>query len=69
MICCPQNITNFNNVSTTDVAFIGATPKVDVLYLVNGQWIAQGVSTSITLQPGNIHIDHGGPATGIVKLS
>lgn len=70
MSCCAENITNFNNVSITNTPFIGTIqPLVTVLYLVAGEWISAGISTQIAITPGNVKIDHGGPATGIVKLS
>lgn len=72
MPCCDLNTTTFVNQLTTTIAYggeYGERPLVEVIYLVDGQWIQQGVFSNIRIQPGQIFIDHGGPSTGVVKLS
>lgn len=72
MPCCELNTTNFVNQATTTIAYAGEfgdKPLVEVIYFIDGQWIQQGVFSNIRIQPTQIFIDHGGPATGIVKLS
>lgn len=75
MRCCPETIVPFTNQSVTDIPYAleyGNKPVVTALYLVAGEWIAEGVLTSIKLigSPTSlIRVDHGGPSTGIIKLS
>lgn len=68
MTCCPTIIQTFANESTTTVPFTGAKPTVTVSYLVDGVWIAIGVATNIKISDTQVVVDHGGPATGLVKL-
>lgn len=73
MQCCPDNTTGFVNQTATDVPYFGTSkPMVTVLYVNNGVWTSAGVFTSIQLQgspTNNIHVDHGGQMTGLIKLS
>lgn len=72
MTCCPLNTTNFVNQSSTTVPYngeYGLRPLVQVTYFIDGQWIQQGVFSEIRIQAGQIVVDHGGPATGLIKLS
>lgn len=75
MSCCPQSITSFAGVSVTNVHYngeYGAEPTVTVVYYQDGAWRSQGVATGVSLigTPVNtVRVDHGGPATGIIKLS
>ena len=68
MICCNENITNFTNQTTTVIGYTEPKPLVTVLYLIDGQWRAD-IATGIKFVGANIVIDHGGPATGVVKIS
>lgn len=78
MSCCNATITPFFNVSSTTIGYgpslqslYGLAPKVTVLYWDGVQYVAAGIMTSIafdTFPVGSITIDHGGPATGLVKL-
>lgn len=69
MTCCPENITSFAGVSSTYVSYSGQRPTVTVLYYNAGQWTAAGVATGIRITDTQVIVDHGGPATGIIKLS
>lgn len=72
MTCCDQNTTTFVNQSVTTLPYngeYGEHPLVEVVYLMGEEWIQQGVFTQIKIEPGQIVIDHGGPATGIIKLT
>lgn len=70
--CCDQNTTNFVNQSVTTIAYggeYGERPLVQVVYYQDGAWVQQGISTQIIIEPGQIVVDHGGPATGLIKLT
>lgn len=73
MQCCPNDITPFTNASSTTIPYAGAygdTPTVDVMYEnEDGTFTKAGVFTLISILPGSIVVDHGGPATGFIKLS
>lgn len=75
MICCPDDITTFAGATETNVPYngeFGESPLVTVLYFIDGVWQAAGVFTQIELQGApvnNIRVVHGGPSTGIIKLS
>lgn len=74
MACCNLNTVNFVNQLTTTVAYsgeFGPKPLVEVIYYddVTEEWTQQGVFTNVRIQPGQIYVDHGGPATGIIKIS
>jgi hypothetical protein len=77
MTCCQTTYKPFANVSQTILPWSGNRPTVSVSYLVDGIWMAMGVQTVITFVGGEgpetttdpaIVIDHGGPATGVVKM-
>lgn len=75
MICCPETIVPFSNQAVTDIPYsleYGNNPLVTPLYFVNGEFIAEGYFPSIKFLGSPVHtvrVDHGGPATGIIKLS
>lgn len=72
MTCCPLNTTTFVNESITTVPYngeYGEHPLVEVVYLVDDVWIQQGVFTQKKIEAGQIVVDHGGNATGVIKLS
>lgn len=75
MSCCPESITTFAGASSTTVPYngeYGSNPKVTVLYLQDGLWVASGIMTQIAMigtPVTQVKVDHGGPATGIIKLS
>ena len=68
MTCCTQILQPFTNESTTTVPYSGDKPTVSVSYFIDGVWQAMGVMTNWILTATGITVDHGGPATGIVKL-
>jgi hypothetical protein len=78
MACCNPLIQTFFNSSSTTIgygpslqALYGAAPKVTVLYWDGVQYVAAGISTSIafdTYPVNSVTIDHGGAATGLVKI-
>lgn len=68
MSCCAESITTFAGVSSTTVPYSGNKPMVTVLYMVDGVWTAAGVFTSIKITETQVIVDHGGVATGIIKL-
>jgi hypothetical protein len=78
MSCCSATITQFFNTPSTTInygptlqALHGAAPKISVLYWDGTQYVAAGVMTNIsfdTYPVAQIVVDHGGPASGIIKL-
>lgn len=76
MSCCPFTETPFVSTASTTIPYdgtYGTIPNVQVLYEVDGVWYNMGVLTSIQLigAPGpitSIVVDHGGVATGVVKV-
>lgn len=77
MSCCTPIITTFVNAEQTVIPFgdlqkaiYGQVPNVKVLYLQDGEFIeATGFMTAITLDESQITVNHGGPATGIIKIN
>lgn len=68
MSCCTINITPFVNQPSTTVPYSGNKPTVSVYYNIDGVWQAAGVATPITYGAASVTVNHGGDATGIVKL-
>lgn len=68
MACCDTVYKSFVNETSTTIPFAGVVPTVTVQYLINGEWNVS-VATSVTIANGIVTVDHGGPATGIIKLS
>ncbi len=69
MICCEPIIQNFLSESITTVGYIGNKPTVSVAYLqADGTFISTGMFTQILITATEVIIDHGGPASGFVKL-
>lgn len=69
MSCCNLNITPFASVSTTTVPWTGNRPTISVAYLqADGTFLVNGMFTQIDFQPTEFIIDHGGPASGFVKI-
>lgn len=70
--CCSVNTVNFVNKTSTTVPYngeFGEKPLVEVIYYVDEEWIQQGVFTDVRIQPGQIVVNHGSAATGIIKVS
>lgn len=75
MSCCPSNIIPFNNTAVSVVAYTpamiatyGQKPKVQVIYYDNGEYYISNVQSSVKFAGNEITIDHGGPATGLIKI-
>lgn len=69
MSCCTNTIQPFSFASTTTIAYAGDRPTVSVIYLQpDSTFLTAGVFTQIDIQPTQVVINHGGPASGYVKL-
>lgn len=69
MICCNPTIQSFASESISIVNYTGNKPTVSVAYLqTNGTFITIGVMTQIQVTPTQVIIDHGGLASGYIKL-
>lgn len=55
--------------ATTTVPYTGDKPTISVAYLQpDGTLLVQGVMSQIDFQPTEFIIDHGGPASGVIKI-
>ena len=69
MICCNITIESFLAQSLTTIPFTGQRPIVSVIYLQpDGTFLQAGVMTQINVIGSQVVVDHGGPASGYVKL-
>lgn len=77
MSCCNPTIITFFNSATTTVAYgpglqsqYGPVPNINVSYWDGTQYVAAGIMTQVKFDypVTNIMIDHGGPATGLIKI-
>lgn len=69
MICCNVTIQPFAMEAITHVPWTGDRPTVSVAYLQpDGTFLVQGVMSQIDFQPTEFIIDHGGPASGVIKI-
>jgi hypothetical protein len=78
MSCCNPTIVPFFNATSTTVGYgpsmqlqYGQAPNVSVSYWDGTQYVAAGITTQIkfnTYPVTQVLIDHGGPATGIIKI-
>jgi hypothetical protein len=69
MTCCSTNITRFLLATTTTINFTGQKPTVSVIYLQpDGSFLVAGVFTQINVIGNQVVVDHGGVASGYVKL-
>lgn len=69
MICCTAIIQPFLSEAITTVGYTGNKPTVSVAYLqADGTFISSGIMTQIQITLTDVIIDHGGPASGFVKL-
>lgn len=66
-MCCDVTIQPFNNASSTSIAYAGGTPNVDV-YTYFGGVLQQDEFAVITFMSGIVHVDHGGPASGFIRV-
>ena len=69
MNCCNTTIQTFSSEAITTVPYIGTRPTVSVAYLQpDNTLLFNGVMTQINITATDVVIDHGGLASGIVKL-
>lgn len=75
MSCCPYFITPFNNASVTTIDYgpliqaeYGRRPTVVVYYRDNGELVLSDEMNRVEVTEDSIIVDHGGPASGIVKV-
>jgi hypothetical protein len=69
MSCCTVNITSFASEAITTIPWSGVRPTIDVAYLqADGTFLQMGVFTQINFTTTDVIIDHGGTASGYVKL-
>lgn len=77
MSCCTPILTSFQNVATTTIPYpqslrdvYGNIPTIKIAYLENGEYKeSTGFITHVSLDTDQITIDHGGEATGVIKLN
>lgn len=77
MSCCPPILTTFLDAEETIIPYpqslrdvYGNVPTIKVAYLENGIYKeSAGFITHIALDTDEIKINHGGPATGVIKLN
>lgn len=78
MSCCSPTIIPFFGVPVSTINYgpslvlqYGPVPKVDVLYWDGVQYVSAGITTQMKFDavPATvITVDHGGPATGLIKI-
>lgn len=69
MICCQVTIQPFAAEAITHIPWTGDRPTVSVAYLQpDGTLLVSGVMTQIDFQPTEFIIDHGGQASGVIKI-
>lgn len=77
MSCCPSISKTFFNEEATTItypqsykALYGPIPTIKVLYLQDGEYIeGTGFLTNIAVNSEQIVINHGGPASGVIKIN
>lgn len=68
-LCCTVNTFPFTDEAVTTIPLDAGGPTVSVYYLQpDGSYQEAGLFTSITLTGTSIVVDHGGPATGFIKV-
>jgi hypothetical protein len=73
--CCSPEIFAFNTDVVTQqytaamAARFGTLPKIDVLYLVDGEYVVAGIFTQVQFDGSNIMVDNGGVQRGILRIS
>ena len=68
MSCCTQTIVPFVNQASTTIPYTGDKPTVSTYYNIDGVWQVAGVFTPIVITDSSVTVDHGGNATGVLKL-
>jgi hypothetical protein len=78
MLCCAQTILPFTNEPITVIGLTDAlknaysfAPNIEVVYLdeQTGEYVLEGIITNVHITSSQIIIDHGGNATGFIKLN
>lgn len=72
MTCCTTTTIPFANETSTTVNYTGTRPTIEVAYLnpdgVSYTLGSMGISTLVTFTGNSFTIDHGGLASGLIKL-
>lgn len=69
MICCDVNIIPFISQASTTIPYTGSRPTVSVIYLqADGTYLQAGVMTQINIIGTDVVVDHGGLASGFIKV-
>lgn len=69
MICCNITIESFLAQATTTIPYTGNRPTVSVIYLqADGTFLQAGVMIQINIIGTDVVVDHGGIASGFVKI-
>jgi hypothetical protein len=77
--CCDKFSFPFSNVAFTDIVLtadiqqqVGPFPKVQITYYdpeTDDYYLVNGIpGVPVSINSGVLHIDHGGPNTGFIKL-
>jgi len=67
--CCVTTVIPFVNEAVTVVPYTGTRPTIEVAYdNGDGTWTLEGISTTVTFDANEFTIDHGGIASGLIKL-
>lgn len=77
MSCCTPIIKTFLSETETVIPYpsssqdiYGPAPTVKVLYLIEGEYVeSTGFLTAISLHENQIVVNHGGSASGIIKIN
>lgn len=75
MACCPASVIVFNGAIVNEAytasmrAQYGDLPRVEVLYLVDGEYVLAGIFTQVQFNGSSILVDNGGQMRGILKIS
>jgi hypothetical protein len=67
MACCPAITQTFGGVTSTFVPWVGSVPRVEVWYFIDG--VLQNQVSNVTVDALGVLVDHGGLATGVIKIS
>jgi len=69
MSCCTITILPFAAALTTTIPYTGDKPTVSVIYLqADNTFLIAGVFTQINYIGSEVVVDHGGLASGYIKL-
>lgn len=74
-MCCPPTIVPFTNQPTVTIPYspfmieeYGVTPNVQVYYKEGTEYVLSNDMNAVTVEPGSILVDNGGPNSGVVKI-